>query len=143
MHIRDILTAEQLRLYIDIFRSLDAVEGIQVSFGCICYDFDALYEVECKINDFKEILAMLSVHQDIDTSGTEVEVVVSKLSDRWACYPQDSKSFFKKYELQSLGVWAQIKDIAYRVQRDIARAKKKMEEGEGVTPSWRGGGCAC
>ena len=125
MHIKNILTAQQLDLYIRFFRALDDAEGFHLATAerMVDFDFENLHFIEKNIGEFKEILKILLEYRDkeVETEGTPVKAVVSELKDRWTCYDYGSKDFFRRYELKALGSWWAVKDIVYRYERDTAR----------------------
>ena len=125
MHIKNILTPQQIEFYLEFFNALDDAEGFNKATAETMADFDFknLMFIEENIGKFKDILDILLEYRDeeVETEGTTVKAVVSELEDRWTCYDYGSSDFFRRYQLRSLGAWMALKDVAYQYGRDTAK----------------------
>ena len=123
MHINDILTPEQIEFYLKFFKALDEAEGFHKATAedMVDYDFSNFSFIEKNIRVFKKILNTILPHrdEDIKVTGTAVKVVVSELEDRWKCYDYNSRLFYRREKLRSLGAFAALKGAVYIYERDV------------------------
>ena len=113
MHINDILTPQQIKLYLDFFKALDDAEGFHLTTAETMADFDFknLMFIEKNIREFTSLMDTILPHrdEDIETEGTSIKIIVSEFEDRWKCYDYNCREFYRKERLRSLGAWIDLK----------------------------------